>query len=278
MKKLKVRVALLCRIAKLGQSKSVHNGEDDMSRLTGKIALVTGASKGIGAGIAKNLGAEGATVVVNYATSREGADQTVAEIVKGGGQAWAVQGDFSKPEEITRTFAEIEKKHGKLDVLVNNAGVAAFGPLESVTAEEFHRLFDLNVLGLLLSIQAGVKLMGEGGSVINIGSLAGSMPAAYGSIYSATKGAVNNLSISLSKELGPKQIRVNALNPGLVVTEGLRAAGFMKGEMYDNAVKGTPLRRAGQPDDIGKVAVFLASDESCWITGQLIQAAGGVTL
>jgi len=249
-----------------------------MSRLTGKIALVTGASKGIGAGIAKNLGAEGATVVVNYATSREGADRTVAEIVEGGGQAWALQGDFSKPDEITRTFAEIEKKHGKLDVLVNNAGVAGFGPLESVTTEEFHRQFNLNVLGLMLSIQAGVKLMSEGGSVINIGSLAALMPSAYGSIYSATKAAVNNLSISLSKELGPKQIRVNALNPGLVITEGLEAAGFMKGERYNAAVKGTPLGRVGQPDDIGKVAVFLASDESYWITGQLIQAAGGVTL
>lgn len=249
-----------------------------MSRLTGKIALVTGASKGIGAGIAKNLSAEGATVVVNYVTSREGADRTVAEIEKSGGQAWAVQGDFSKPAEIAQTFAEIESKHGKLDVLVNNAGVASFGPLENVTAEEFHRLFDLNVLGLLLSIQAGVKLMREGGSVINIGSLAGSMPSAHGSIYSATKAAVNNLSISLSKELGPKQIRVNALNPGLVVTEGLQAAGFMNGERYENAVKGTPLGRAGMPDDIGKIAVFLASDESYWITGQLIQAAGGVTL
>jgi 3-oxoacyl-[acyl-carrier protein] reductase len=215
---------------------------------------------------------------VNYATSREGADRTVAEIEKSGGQAWTVQGDFSKPEEITRVFGEIEQRHGKLDVLVNNAGVAGFGPLESVTAEEFYRLFNLNVLGLMLSIQAAVKLMSEGGSVINIGSLAGSMPTAYGSIYSASKAAVNNLSISLSKELGPKQIRVNALNPGLVITEGLEAAGFMKGERYDAAVKGTPLGRAGRPDDIGKIAVFLASDESYWITGQLIQAAGGVTL
>jgi 3-oxoacyl-[acyl-carrier protein] reductase len=233
-----------------------------MTRLTGTIALVTGASKGIGAGIAKSLGAEGATVVVNYATSREG----------------AVQGDFSKPEEITRTFAEIEKKHGKLDVLVNNAGVAGFGPLENMTAEEFHRMFNLNVLGLLLSTQAAVKLMCDGGSVINIGSMAGLMPSAYGSVYSASKAAVNNLSISLSKELGPKQIRVNALNPGLVITEGLEAAGFMKGERYDAAVKGTPLGRVGRPDDIGKIAVFLASDESYWITGQLIQAAGGVTI
>lgn len=249
-----------------------------MGRLEGKIALVTGASKGIGKGIARRLGAEGAIVVVNFATDREGGDRTVNEIVNGSGQAWPIQGDFSKPEEITRTFAEIEKKHGKLDVLVNNAGVASFGPLEGVTAEEFHRLFNLNVLGLLLSIQAGAKLMLAGGSVINIGSLAASMPSAYGSIYSATKAAVNNLSISLSKELGPKQIRVNALNPGLVITEGLQAAGFMEGERYEAAVKGTPLGRAGTPDDIAKIAVFLASDESYWVTGQLIQAAGGVTL
>jgi 3-oxoacyl-[acyl-carrier protein] reductase len=251
---------------------------DDMSRLTGKIALVTGASKGIGKAIARNLGGEGATVVVNYATDRSGADRTVEEIVNAGGKAWPVQGDFSNPEEITRTFAEVETKHGKLDVLVNNAGVASFGPLERLTPEDFHRLFNLNVLGLLLSIQAGVKLMRAGGSVINIGSLAGSMPSAYGSIYSATKAAVNNLSLSLSKELGPKQIRVNALNPGLVITEGLQAAGFMEGERYEAAVKNTPLGRAGRPDDIGKVAVFLASDESYWITGQLLQAAGGVTL
>lgn len=249
-----------------------------MSTLEGKIALVTGASKGIGKAIARNLGSEAATVVVNYATDRIGADRTVEEIMNAGGQAWPVQGDFSHPAQITRTFAEIETKHGKLDVLVNNAGVASFGPLERVTPEEFHRLFNLNVLGLLLSIQAGAKLMRDGGSVINIGSLAGSMPSAYGSIYSATKAAVNNLSISLSKELGPKQIRVNALNPGLVITEGLQAAGFMEGERYEAAVKGTPLGRAGQPDDIGKIAVLLASDESYWITGQLIQAAGGVTL
>ena len=249
-----------------------------MSRLTGKVALVTGASKGIGAGIAKALGAEGATVVVNYATSREGADRTVAEIEKGGGQAWAVQGDFAQPDEITRTFAEIERKHGKLDVLVNNAGVAWHGALESVTAEAFHRLFNLNVLGLLLSTQAAVKLMREGGSVINIGSMAGSMPGPHGSIYSATKGAVNNLSLSLSKELGPKKIRVNALNPGMVITEALQAVGFDKGERYDRGVKATPLGRAGQPDDIGKVAVFLAADDSFWITGQVIVAAGGLTI
>ena len=249
-----------------------------MSRLSGKVALVTGASKGIGAGIAKQLGAEGATVVVNYASSREGAEQTVQGIAKNGGQAWSVQGDFSKPDEITRVFAEIETKHGKLDSLVNNAGVAGFGPLHQVTSEEFHRIFNLNVLGLVLSTQAAVRLMREGGSVINIGSLAGSMPTAYGSIYSASKAAVNNLSISLSKELGPKQIRVNALNPGLVITEGLQASGFMQGERYEAAIRGTPLGRAGLPDDIGKIVAFLASDESYWLTGQLIQAAGGVTL
>jgi 3-oxoacyl-[acyl-carrier protein] reductase len=249
-----------------------------MGKLVGKVALVTGASKGIGAGIAKCLGAEGATVVVGYAKDCDGANRTVAEITAGGGQAWAVVGDFSKPGEITQAFAEIEKKHRHLDVLVNNAGVAGFGPLESVTAEEFHRIFNLNVLGLMLSTQASVKLMTDGGSVINIGSMAGSMPGPYSSIYSASKGAVNNLSISLSKELGPKKIRVNAVNPALVLTEGLRAAGFMKSEMYDKAVKQTPLGRAGQPDDIGKVAVFLASDESYWINGQVILATGGLTL
>jgi 3-oxoacyl-[acyl-carrier protein] reductase len=249
-----------------------------MSRLTGKIALVTGASKGIGAGIARALGAEGATVVVSYATSREGAERTVAEIEQSGGHAWAVQADFSKPEEITRTFAAIDERHGTLDVLVNNAGVAWHGPLESVTADAFHRLFDLNVLGVLLATQAAAKLMRDGGSVINIGSMAGSMPAAHGSIYYATKGAVNNLSVSLSKELGPKKIRVNALNPGMVMTEALQAAGFDKGPRYEMAVKTTPLGRAGQPDDIGKAAAFLASDDARWITGQVIIAAGGLTL
>ncbi|RRA49942.1 SDR family NAD(P)-dependent oxidoreductase [Acidipila sp. EB88] len=249
-----------------------------MGKLSGKIALVTGASKGIGQSIARLLGAEGATVVVNYATSREGAEQTVAEITSAGGEAWLMQGDFSNHEDITRTFAEIRRRHGRLHVLVNNAGIAGFGPLEQVTGEEFHRLFNLNVLGLVLSMQAAVPLMVEGGSVINIGSLGGSMPSAYGSIYSATKGAVNNLSISLSKELGPKQIRVNALNPGLTITEGLQASGFMQGERYEAAIKATPLGRAGQPDDIARIAVFLASDDAFWVTGQVIQAAGGITL
>jgi 3-oxoacyl-[acyl-carrier protein] reductase len=249
-----------------------------MSKLNGKIALVTGASKGIGAGVAKILAANGATVIVGYAKDREGADRTVSEITKGGGQAWALGGDFSKPEEVTRAFAEIEKKHGQLDVLVNNAGVAGFGPLEKITPEEFHRIFNLNVLGLMLSIQASVKLMANGGSVINISSMAGAMPGPFSSIYSASKGAVNNLTVSLSKELGAKQIRVNAVGPALTVTEGLESAGFMKGEMFEKAVKMTPLGRAGKPDDIGKIVAFLASDESYWLTGQLIHATGGLTL
>ena len=247
-----------------------------MSKLTGKIALVTGASKGIGAGIAKSLGAEGATVIVNYASSKAGAEKTVAEIVQAGGKAWEVQGDFSRPEDITRVFAEIKAKEGKLDVLVNNAGVYGFLTLEQTTPEEFHRMFDLNVLGLLLATKAAVPLMGSGGSVINVGSIVGEMATAGASIYCATKGAVNSISVSLSKELGPHKIRVNALNPGLVATEG--TAGFSGSEFEQGVVKITPLGRVGQPDDIGKVAVFLASDDSYWVTGSLLNAGGGATM
>jgi 3-oxoacyl-[acyl-carrier protein] reductase len=250
-----------------------------MSKLTGKVALVTGASKGIGSSIAKHLGAAGATVVVNYATSKAGADKTVGAISAAGGKAFAIQGDFSKPEDITRTFAEIKEKYGKLDILVNNAGVYAFGPLEEVTPEEFHRQFNLNVLGLLLATKEAVKLIGpEGGSVINIGSIVGSMPPAFTSIYSATKGAVDNLTISLSKELGPRKIRVNGVNPGLIATEGTQAMGVLEGEFHDNTVRITPLGRIGQPDDIGPVAVFLSSSESAWVTGQLILVGGGATM
>ena len=249
-----------------------------MGRLNGKIALVTGASKGIGASIAKCLAAEGATVVVNYATDRAGADRTVQHITEAGGQAWSIQADFSKPDDITRTFTGISSKHGRLDVLVNNAGVAGFGSIDKVTTEEFYRMFNLNVLGVLLATQAAVKLMASGGSIVNIGAMSGTMPGPHSSIYSASKGAINNVTISLSKELGAKQIRVNAVNPGLVMTEGLQAAGFMKGELLERAVRGTPLGRAGQPDDIGKVVVLLASDESFWLTGQVIQATGGLTI
>lgn len=249
-----------------------------MSTLANKIALVTGASKGIGASIARQLAAAGATVVVNYATSKAGADKVVADITLAGGKATAIQGDFSKPEEITAVFAEIKKQVGTLDVLVNNAGVYAFGAIEEVVAEEFHRQFNLNVLGLLLSTKEFVKQIGEqGGSVINIGSAVATMAPAYGSVYSATKGAVDTITISLSKELGPKKIRVNSLNPGLVETEGTQAMGVLEGDLHKAALNG-PLGRIGQPDDIGKAAVLLASDHAQWITGQAIIAAGGFTM
>ncbi len=248
-----------------------------MSKLNGKIALVSGASKGIGASIAKHLAAAGATVVVNYATSKTGSDKVVAEIEASGGRAFAIQGDFSKPADITRVFDEVKAHHGKLDILVNNAGVYGFLPLEAISAEEFHRMFDLNVLGLLLATQAGVALMPpEGGSVINIGSVIGSMPQAASTVYAATKGAVDTISIALSKELGSRNIRVNSLNPGAVITEG--AQEFFQGDFKATLERSTPLGRIGQPEDIGKVAVFLASDDSYWITGQRINASGGVTM
>ncbi|WP_243384563.1 SDR family NAD(P)-dependent oxidoreductase [Geothrix alkalitolerans] len=250
-----------------------------MNRLANKVALVTGASKGIGASIARHLGAAGATVIVNYATSKSGADKTVADITAAGGKATALQGDFSKSEDIARTFAEVERVHGRLDILVNNAGVYAFSPIEQVTPEEFHRQFNLNVLGLLLATKEAARLMGsDGGSVINISSVVSSQPPAYSSIYSATKGAVDNLTISLSKEFGSRKIRVNSVNPGLIATEGAQASGALEGDFFDNAVKHTPLGRVGQPDDIGPVAVFLASDESYWVNGQTIYAAGGMTM
>jgi 3-oxoacyl-[acyl-carrier protein] reductase len=250
-----------------------------MSKLANKIALVTGASKGIGASIAKHLAAAGADVIVNYATSKAGADKVVNEIAAAGGKAFAVQADFSKPEEIARTFAEIKAKYGRLDILVNNAGIYKFGPIEAVQPEDFHSQFNLNVLGLFLATQAAIPLFGaEGGSVINIGSLVGSMPPPMGSIYSATKGAVDNLTISLSKELGPKKIRVNSLNPGLTITEGVQAVGFDQGDFIEDVKRRTPLGRIGQPDDIAKVAVFLASDDSAWVSGQVIIAAGGSTM
>jgi 3-oxoacyl-[acyl-carrier protein] reductase len=250
-----------------------------MSTLANKIALVTGASKGIGASIATELAAAGATVAVNYATSKAGADNVVSAITAAGGKAIAIQGDFSKPEDITRVFAEVKKQFGKLDVLVNNAGVYKFGPLETVNPEDFHWQFNLNVLGLLLSTQAAIPLFSpDGGSIINIGSLVGSMPPPNSSIYSATKGAVDNITISLSKELGARKIRVNSLNPGLTVTDGVKSVGFDEGDFANHAISTTPLGRLGQPNDIAKVAVFLASDASYWVNGQRINAAGGATM
>jgi 3-oxoacyl-[acyl-carrier protein] reductase len=249
-----------------------------MTSLINKVAFVTGASKGIGAGIAKELACAGATVIVNYASSRADAEAVVAEIITAGGSAWAVQGDFSKESDIKRVYSAIGAKHDAIDILVNNAGVYSFLPVEQTTVEEFHRLFDLNVLGLLLSIKESLPLLRDGGSIINIGSTAGRMSIANGAVYCATKGAIDSISISLSKELGARKIRVNALNPGVTVTEGTKAGGIIGSEFEATVIKATPLGRAGLPADIGRVAAFLASDASSWVTGQLICATGGLTM
>lgn len=246
--------------------------------LVGKTALVTGASKGIGAGIAKGLADAGAAVVVHYATSRSEADAVVSQITENGGAAWAIQGDVSKSEGVARMFAEVGQRHHRLDVLVNNAGVFAAGPIDKVTTEQFDRLFNINVLGLLLATQAALPLFGEsGGSIINIGSLSGRMASPNQSIYAGTKGAVDAITLSLSKELGARKIRVNGLNPGAVETEGLSGSGFLNENMKARILASTPLGRIGQPKDIANVTVFLASDESYWINGQIIFAAGGLT-
>ena len=250
-----------------------------MSKLTGKVAVVTGASKGIGASIAEHLAAEGASVVVNYSSSKSGADTVVKHIAAKGGKAIAVQGDVSKPEDITRLFAETKAAYGKLDILVNNAGVFEFAPLESVTAESFHRQFNLNVLGLLLTTQEAVKLIGpEGGSIINISSIVSKMPVPGGSVYSSTKAAVDAITVSLSKELGPRKIRVNSLNPGMVETEGVHTAGLAESDFRKNIEAQTPLGgRIAQPEDIAKAAVFFASGDSGWATGKTMNLAGGQT-
>jgi 3-oxoacyl-[acyl-carrier protein] reductase len=248
-----------------------------MGKLTNKVALVTGASKGIGAGIATALAADGASVVVNYASSKEGADKVVAGIKAKGGKAVAVQGDFSKPEDIAKVFAETKKVFGRLDTLVNNAGVYTFTPLEQVTVEDYHRIFGLNVLGLLLASKEALKYFGpEGGDIINIGSVVSSLTPPQSSIYTATKGAVDAITQVLAKELGPKKIRVNSINPGMVETEGVHAAGFIGSDFEKNAVAQTPLGRIGQPQDIATVASFLASDDSNWLTGELLKAGGGL--
>jgi 3-oxoacyl-[acyl-carrier protein] reductase len=248
-----------------------------MSTLTGKVAVVTGASKGIGASIAEHMGKAGASVVVNYASSKSGADAVVKRITDQGGKAIAVQADVSKPQDITRLFAETKKAYGKLDILVNNAGIYEFAPLEGVTAESFHKQFDLNVLGLLLTTQEAVKMIGpEGGSVINISSVVGPMPLPNASVYSATKAAVDAITISLSKELGARKIRVNSLNPGLIETEGVKTAGFSEGEFRQHAEAQTPLGRIGQPEDIARAAVFFASSDAGWVNGQSLLLAGGM--
>jgi len=248
-----------------------------MGKLTNKVAIVTGGSKGIGAAIAKSLAGEGASVVVNYASSKEGAEKVVVEITGKGGKAVAVQGDFSKQADISKVFAETKKAYGRLDTLVNNAGVYEFLPLEQVTEKSFHTMFNLNVLGLILSSQEALKYFGpEGGSIINIGSVASTTHPPMSSVYSATKGAVDSVTGVLARELGPKKIRVNSINPGMVETEGVHSAGFIGSDFQKATEEKTPLGRIGQPKDIGPIAVFLASDDSNWLTGELILAGGGL--
>ena len=246
-------------------------------KLAGKVAVVTGASKGIGAEIARQFAAEGAAVVVNYASSKAGADRVVAEIVRGDGKAVAVQADMTRPDQIERLFAEAKQAFDRLDALVNNAGIYEFAPLEDVTAEHFHKQFDLNVLGLLLATKEAAKHFGpEGGSVINISSVVATLAFPSASVYSGTKAAVNAVTRSLAKELGPRQIRVNSINPGMVETEGLQAAGIAEGEFRSQTEAQTPLGRIGQPQDIAPAAVFLASADSRWITGESFYISGGL--
>jgi 3-oxoacyl-[acyl-carrier protein] reductase len=248
-----------------------------MGKLNNKVAVVTGASKGIGAGIAKALAAEGASVVVNYASSKEGAERVVSEIVKAGGKAVAVQGDVSKARDVGRIFAETKKAFGRLDVLVNNAAIYQFAPIEQITEEHFDRQFDINVKGLILATQEAVKHFdGHGGSIINISSTASSATPPAQAVYSATKAAVDAVTRVLAKELGPKNVRVNAINPGPVETEGLHAAGVIGSDMLKDFQARTPLGRIGQPQDIAPIAVFLASQDSGWLTGETLLASGGL--
>jgi 3-oxoacyl-[acyl-carrier protein] reductase len=247
-----------------------------MSALTGKVAIVTGASKGIGAGIAKAFGAAGAAVVVNYASDKEGADRVVEAIVESDGKAIAIQGDVTRAADVQRLFDETRELLGAPDVLVNNAGVFQFDPIEAVTEDEFHREFNTNVLGSILTIQEAVKHFGpDGGSVINISSVASSNPAPMSAVYAATKGAVDSMTVALSRELGARKIRVNSIAPGAVETEGVHRIGVLNGDFAKQIVAQTTLGRFGQPDDIAQVAVFLASEDARWLTGERITASGG---
>ena len=246
-------------------------------KLAGKVAVVTGASKGIGAAIAKHLADEGASVVVNYASSKEGAERVVREITGKGGKAIAVQADVAKQADIKRLFAETRKAFGRLDVLVNNAGIYEFSPLEAVTEENFYKQFNINVLGLILTSQEAVKHFGsEGGSIINISSIVSTLAPANTAVYSATKAAVDAVTKSLAKELGPRKIRVNAINPGMVETEGWHAAGIAESDMRKQTEATTPLGRIGQPQDIAPAAVYFASSDSAWVTGETLYITGGL--
>jgi len=246
-------------------------------KLNGKVAVVTGASKGIGAGIAKEFAEAGAAVIVNYASSKTDADKVVNEITKRGGKAVAVQGSVTKKDDVEKLFAAAEKAFGKLDILVNNAGVYEFVPLEDVTEQQFHKMFDTNVLGMLLATQEALKhFNAEGGSIVNIGSLASSLTPPTAVVYNATKGAVDAITRTLAKELGPRKIRVNSINPGMVITEGAVAGGYTEGDMRNMFESMTPLGRVGETDDIAPAAVFFASDDSKWVTGETLLIAGGL--
>lgn len=250
-----------------------------MSKLAGKVAVVTGASKGIGAAIAKQLAADGARVVVNYATSRTGAEKVVSEINQRGGEAIAVGGSVANESEVAELFAQTKKAFGRVDILVNNAGVYGFSPLEQITASEYKRQYDTNVLGLLLTTQSALPhFPAEGGSVVNISSVVSTLAPAASAVYSSTKGAVDTITKALAKELGPRKIRVNAINPGFVITEGTHAAGIVGGDFEKGAVATTPLGRAGQPEDIAPPVSFLASDDARWITGETIFVSGGAAI
>ena len=247
-----------------------------MSKLTGKVAVVTGASQGIGAAIAKALAAEGASVVVNYASSKEGAETVVAAIAKAGGKAIAVGGDVSKTAEAQAVIDAAVKAFGRLDILVNNAGVYDLRPIEGITEEHFHRHFNINVLGPLFTTQAAVKYLGEGGSIINVGSGVSRITPPNSAVYTGTKGALDAITGVLARELGPKKIRVNSLNPGMVETEGTHSGGYIGSDLEKVLVSQTPLGRVGRPDDIADVAVFLASDNSRWLTGEILIVGGGL--
>jgi 3-oxoacyl-[acyl-carrier protein] reductase len=247
-----------------------------MSKLTGKVAVVTGASKGIGAAIAKSLAAEGAAVIVNYASGKAGADAVVSAITTAGGKAVAVGGDVSKATDAQGLIDAAIKNFGRLDILVNNSGVYEFSPIESFTEEQFHKIFNINVLGLLLTTQAAVPHLGEGASIINIGSVVSSLTPPNSTVYTGTKGAVDAISGVLAKELGIRKIRVNSINPGMVETEGVHAAGFIGSDLEKGIVAQTPLGRIGQVEDIASVATFLASNDAKWITGELVRVGGGL--
>jgi 3-oxoacyl-[acyl-carrier protein] reductase len=250
--------------------------ETIMSKLTGKVAVVTGASKGIGAAIARALAAAGASVIVNYASSKSGADAVVAAITQAGGKAHAVRGDVAKAAEAKGIVDAALKTYGRLDILVNNSGVYEFGAVAAITEEQFHKMFNINVLGLLLVTQAAVPHLGEGASIINIGSTISRISPPESAVYTATKGAVNSITQVFAKEFGKRKIRVNAINPGIVETEGTQTAGFIGSDFEKAMVSQTPLGRLGQPGDIADIAVFLASDDARWLTGELLHASGGL--